>query len=217
MEDAAYKLYLGISENAKDAISFSKIITLLKNQPKLRTNKFSEANIDSPDIQEKLASSFKKGRQLKYPTLSVSPDDMAMSIIAECWFSVPKSDMVNFFNYHKQAMAAENIIGAYLEAYIDSVLSNHGWIWCSGSIVNKVDFIKFEKGKLVKYLQVKCRDNTENSSSQSVRDGTKIEKWFRMFSKTGKTNWGNFPDKKVKHLLCEKDFLTFLREKITRK
>ena len=137
-----------------------------------------------------------------------------MCIVAESWFSVPNSHLTQFFDYHKQAMGIENIIGAYLEAYIYESLWNEGWIWCSGSIVNKVDFIKVSNGRFEQFLQIKCRDNTENSSSLEVREGTEISKWFRFFSKTGQTNWLSFPDSKGRLQLSEEGFLKFLKKKL---
>jgi hypothetical protein len=216
MKFTAYKLYLDRFKNEEEAECFSKIATLLKQQPNLRTTKYRNENLDSEDILQKLSTAFNKGRQLKPPSISKSPVDTAISMVAESWFAVPKSNIKKFFEYHKQAMSVENIIGTYLEAYINSVLCTEGWIWCSGSIVNKVDFVKTEKNNFTKYLQVKCRDNTENSSSQTVRDGTRIEKWFRLYNKNGKTNWGAFPDNKGKILLTEIGFLNFLKEKFER-
>src|SRR6059058_3167229 len=55
-----------------------------------------------------------------------------------------------------------------------------GWIWCSGTSVKAVDFIHYdEKNNEWNLLQVKNRDNTENSSSSKIRDNTTIKKWFR--------------------------------------
>lgn len=53
--------------------------------------------------------------------------------------------------------------------------------------------------KLWEAVQVKNRDNTENSSSSAIRQGTTIEKWFRTYSKPSRkratnTNWENFPE-----------------------
>jgi len=216
MLDAAHQIYLQQYGDARAAANFSEIIRLLNEQPELRTNKFKEEDLGKPAVLKKLASSFKKGRDLKDPTVSASPHDPAMCIVAESWFSVPNTYLRQFFNHHKQAMGIENIIGSYLEAYIYHSLWNQGWIWCSGSIVNKVDFVKITNGEFRKFLQIKCRDNTENSSSLTVRDGTEIEKWFRFYSKTGETNWHNFPDKEARAYVSEENFLKFLKERLGR-
>ena len=81
-----------------------------------------------------------------------------------------------------------------------------------------MDFIKKTKNNKKEpwfALQVKNSDNSENSSSNKVRKGTKIKikHWFRRFSKKNKTNW----DKLVEITGCEKlsneNFLEFLRGK----
>lgn len=215
MLDLAHQVYFKKYGDERAAANFSEIVRLLNLQPAFRTNKYKDADLNLPDALLKLATSFKKGRDLKNPTVSESPHDPAMCIVAESWFSVPSSHLTQFFNCHKQAMGIENIIGAYLEAYIYEELWNEGWIWCSGSIVNKVDFIKVSNGKFEKFLQIKCRDNTENSSSLEVREGTEIDKWFRFFSKTGETNWLNFPDSKGRLQLSEEGFLKFLKKRLS--
>jgi hypothetical protein len=214
MLDLAHQVYLKKYSDERGAANFSEIVRLLKEQPAFRTRKNKDADLQSAGVLLKLATSFNKGRDLKNPTVSESPHDPAMCIVAESWFSVPNSHLTQFFDYHKQAMGIENIIGAYLEAYIYESLWNEGWIWCSGSIVNKVDFIKVSNGRFEQFLQIKCRDNTENSSSLEVREGTKISKWFRFFSKTGQTNWLSFPDSKGRLQLSEEGFLKFLKKKL---
>ena len=39
-------------------------------------------------------------------------------------------------------MGAENIIGHYLEEFINENKGDESWIWCSGSILDKIDFIQ---------------------------------------------------------------------------
>ena len=65
-------------------------------------------------------------------------------------------------------------------------------------------------------LQIKNRDNSENSSSMAIRKGTSIEKWFRSFSKKTDTNWDQFPDENVKGLVSEEGFRAFVREYLAR-
>lgn len=62
-------------------------------------------------------------------------------------------------------MCAENYAGNLLERYLDSVLRKNDWCWCCGDFVKAIDFIgKDDNGKW-QALQIKNRDNTENSSS----------------------------------------------------
>jgi hypothetical protein len=109
-------------------------------------------------------------------------------------------------------MGAENLIGNLLERYIASELEQNGWAWCAGSLVKSVDFIRRHEDGSWYVLQVKNRDNSENSSSAAVRIGTTIEKWFRTFSKKTETNWENFPVNDGKNNLSEKGFRIFVEK-----
>ncbi len=84
---------------------------------------------------------------------------------------------------HNFFMSVENILGELLEEYIAENVKDLGWIWCSGNTLRAVDFCK-EDGPVL--LQVKNKNNTENSSSSAIRKGTKIKKWCRL--KTKKEN-----------------------------
>ena len=109
-------------------------------------------------------------------------------------------------------MAAENIVGDLLERYLAEKLEPSGWIWCSGTSVKAVDFIHYdEKNNEWNLLQVKNRDNTENSSSSKIRDNTTIKKWFRTYSQRDATNWENFPDEVSSKNLNEEDFRAFVK------
>lgn len=112
------------------------------------------------------------------------PDPMVNKIIATAT-GLSAGDVKTIIEHHRQGMAAENILGALLEEYIAESVAPHGWHCCWGNALRAVDFCSM-RGQL---LQIKNRDNSENSSSGSVRVDTKIEKWFRIFSKTGETNW----------------------------
>jgi hypothetical protein len=90
-----------------------------------------------------------------------------------------------------------------------------GWIWCSGSLVKAVDFVRPPangRGDCYRLLQVKNRDNSENSSSAAIRDGTNIEKWFRTYSQRPDTNWESFPSLDGRSKLSEAGFREFAKE-----
>jgi len=99
-----------------------------------------------------------------------------------------------------------------LERYLASVLEPRGWVWCSGAMVKAVDFIKPPSATQATWhlLQVKNRDNSENSSSSAIRVGTTIEKWFRTFSRKTGSNWAAFPDPVLRQHLSEHDFKNFV-------
>ncbi len=161
---------------------------------------------------EKLASSFDKGRTPKYPSITKTHADRVVPIILRDYFNVPELSLPEVIERHRQAMAAENIIGHLLERYLAAKVEPYGWIWCAGSTIRAVDFmIPNEKNPSTwRLLQVKNRDNSENSSSSAIRSGTLIEKWFRSFSAKDATNWGNFPaDTAIKDQISENDFIKF--------
>ncbi len=86
---------------------------------------------------------------------------------------------------HKISMGAENIIGSILEEYIHVKLIKSGWSICWGNSFAAVDLCSNE-GKLI---QIKNKSNTENSSSSRIRQGTEIQKWYRMNANTGAFCW----------------------------
>lgn len=83
--------------------------------------------------------------------------------------------------HHNLFMSAENIQGNLLEEYIAECVKPYGWIWCTGNILRAVDFCNSDGSYL---LQVKNKSNTENSSSSNIREGTSIEKWYRLGTRT---------------------------------
>jgi len=110
---------------------------------------------------------------------------------------------------HRFSMSLENVIGSILEEYIFTKSLNYGWATCWGSCIKAVDLCHRD-GRL---LQIKNKSNTENSSSSAIREGTTIQKWYRMDAKTGAVCWDSLnvllgitsnADK-----LSEADFRTF--------
>lgn len=124
-------------------------------------------------------------------------------------------DLENIKYGHRLSMSAENIAGAFLEEYIAQKIISQGWHCCWGDTMKSIDFCSVDD----QLLQVKNSDNSENSSSKTVRDGTTINHWFRRFSRTGATNWSalnvlvgieNENDK-----LDEDSFRAFVRHAVT--
>lgn len=119
-------------------------------------------------------------------------------------------------NYHNMAMDAENRFGYYLEEFIYSKIKKNNWIWCTGSVLKSIDFIKKNsknKDEPWTMLQIKNSDNSENSSSNKIRKGTNIKKWFRRFSMRNDTNWDKLIEITSCDDLSEDNFLEFLRIK----
>jgi hypothetical protein len=167
--------------------------------------------IGSAEYIQATAQTFFKARQQRPPQKpSTIPDDVVGEIL-HYYFDVPKNRLATIKREHQLSMAAENMVGNILEHYLASVLEKHGWVWCAGSMIKAVDFIKPLSGKRKwRMLQVKNRDNSENSSSSAIRSGTTIEKWFRTFSRKQGSNWENFPDQELRIHLSEEKFRLFV-------
>ncbi|WP_241522083.1 SinI family restriction endonuclease [Chimaeribacter californicus] len=149
---------------------------------------------------------FSNSRIPKKPSRPNTIPDEMVGVVLQTTFDISPEKLSEIKDTHALSMGAENIIGDLLERYLAHELEPHGWIWCSGTVVKAVDFIKWEEGENKwKMLQVKNRDNTENSSSSAIRNNTDIIKWFRTFSKKIGSNWERFPDEvSTKHLSEEK-------------
>jgi len=173
------------------------------------------------DISEELMDKFLNGRvEKRFSEGSTIPDN-AVSKVMEIYYDTDSNQLERIKFEHQKSMLSENIVGEVLERYLADILKDYGWVWCSGEFVKAVDFIR-RNGEQWTELQIKNRNNTENSSSVTVRDGTEIMKWFRSFSKASEgrdsnTNWNDFPDDEMdSSLLCEEDFLSFMEEYLIR-
>ena len=190
---------------------YASLVRFLSKNPELAAN--SRTNIvGSYEYIEKQALSFYQARNLRSPKPPGTIPDEMVSIILVSYFNIDPQCVNRIKQEHLLSMSAENIVGELLERYLSSVMEAYGWIWCSGSMVKAVDFIKpmDEFGNRWDLLQVKNRDNSENSSSSAIRNGSPIKKWHRTFSRTGLSNWEAFPDENAKRYLSEQNFTTFV-------
>jgi hypothetical protein len=108
-------------------------------------------------------------------------------------------------------MAAENILGLLLEEYLAEKLLPYGWYCCWGETLKSVDFCT-QNGDL---LQVKNRSNSENSSSNKIREGTSIIKWHRINASNGTCYWDVLNERVGCTELSEQDFSSFVKRTIT--
>lgn len=156
---------------------------------------------------------------------SGAPSDYLVSKIVQTALNLPSDKLDDIQKYHALAMQVENIQGGLLEEYIASKVSKCNWIWCKGETVKSVDFCTKDCKTL---LQIKNKYNTENSSSSNIRQGTTIEKWYRLGKKivSGKPvpifRWDNL-NKIIKDngngldpKLSEKDFEKFIVEVVSK-
>lgn len=177
----------------------------------------NKSDISTQDGQQQLYQKYQNSllTEMKLSRPNTIPDT-AVSVILQSNLKLSNEEVKYIKETHQYSMAAENLVGFLLEKYIASILENHNWIWCPGSIVKSIDFIKLNADNSWEAVQVKNRDNTENSSSSQIRNGTNIKKWFRTFSRPSakrknNTNWEKFPEEEFRNLLSEEGFLSFIR------
>jgi hypothetical protein len=198
---------------------FEILLQFLKENPDRLSSRSKSLNLDSIAGIKALEDFYLRSRdqklQLSQP--STIPDNAVSVILQQCReYSEDKTEQIKI--EHQLSMSAENLVGALLERYIAQVLEPHGWVWCAGDFVRAIDFIKYyESTNTWEAVQVKNRDNTENSSSSAIRNGTDIKKWFRTYSKpsqkrSSNTNWENFPEEEFRDQLSEEGFLQFIRD-----
>ena len=172
---------------------------------------------DISDAEEaKFVHAFIKGYDNRPSVRTSNPtgtkaDQIIDSLIRARISSFSDKDIARVKFDHRLSMAAENIIGLILEEYIHVNVLKYGWSCCWGNSIKAVDFCSSD-GKL---LQVKNKSNTENSSSNKIRQGTEIIKWFRLNANNGKTNWDSLNKIIGKPaLLSETGFKQFAEELI---
>ncbi|MBM3788543.1 MAG: SinI family restriction endonuclease [Acidobacteria bacterium] len=197
------------------AEKFMTVIRFLAANPKAASNlRRKTLTIGSFDYIQAAAAAFAAGRVPRKPEPpSTVPDEMVSYILQE-YFGIPAADLEKIKRGHLISMRAENMVGDLLERYLADSLEKEGWVWISGSLVKGADFLKPPPPSKRKWqvLQVKNRDNSENSSSSAIREGTSIQKWFRTFSKQPGSNWGEFPDAVLKADFSEDGFKEFVRK-----
>lgn len=146
---------------------------------------------------------------------STTPDEM-VSVIMQQFYGYSEEDCQRIQIDHQRSMCAENCVGNLLERYIHSILRDYGWYWCCGDFVKAIDFLSKDNNEEWIVLQIKNRDNSENSSSSAIRNNTIIQKWFRSFSKNTRrgrqsfTNWENLPSLMQGYNLSEQGFREFV-------
>lgn len=147
--------------------------------------------------------------------MTTVPDKLIDNLIEVRIKSFTPDDVALIRFGHRLSMGAENIIGLILEEYIHTKVLKYGWATCWGSCIKAVDLCN-KNGDLI---QIKNKDNTENSSSDKIRAGTTIQKWYRLSSRTGQTEWralNTMLGIPTSDKLSEEDFIQFARDVVTR-
>ena len=197
------------------------ILDFLKEFPEM----MSWRGKNKPDINNKPDVERIKNKIIEFSQKKIEPSvpktipDPQVSEILIHYYGVKRKKTEKIKKEHQFSMAAENIIGELLEEYIFAN-SKGKLIRCYGDIIKGTDFLKKDSTGWT-LIQIKNRDNSENSSSSSIRDtlkekhGVTIIKWYRTKALTGKTQWQNFPDPALKKILSEQGFTDYIEGYLT--
>ena len=156
---------------------------------------------------------FESRPSVKVGKKSTTVPDEIVKVLMAYHFDLEAEEASKMEAAHAIMMTLENLTGELLEEYLDFRLKDFGWMCAWGSTIRAVDFCHPTKGM----LQVKNSDNSENSSSSSIREGTDIQKWFRRFSrKKGEYNWSALVELTGCDSLSEYDFRKYSTEVLRR-
>ena len=210
--DEELEIILEFAENKPNSLvrSNKTLLSYSDNEKK----KYSYASTEHETVLKKKLI---KGRKKIFKKPKTFPDLAVYEFLKE---NKDYSDEIiqNVIQYHYDAMGAENILGHFLEEFINENKEDDSWIWCSGSVVDKIDFIQKVENENEetswRALQIKASSNTENSSSSEVRENTEILFWCRRnATKKNSQNWGKLQEFISNENLNEENFLEFLRTK----
>ncbi len=192
--------------------AFVEICCFLHENPdRLSWRGRTKPDVCTSDGTQQLADRYFKGyRRSDFPKEPTTVPDEVVSLVMRIAYGYSTTHSEQIKQEHQHSMSAENCVGALLERYLDVVLRPQGWYWCCGDFVKAIDFVRRDESGQWLALQIKNRDNSENSSSQAIREGTTIQKWFRSFSKKSGTNWDNLPELMQGHSLSEEGFREFI-------
>lgn len=211
--DVARRAMLSVDPSLAD--QFSIVGAFLMDNPSLvpRIPRHAEP-FGSEAAFRHIGQRFADGRRPRRPSEPSTIPDPVVSLVMREYFGLGDEFLAQIAREHSLSMGAEGIVGDLLERYIASVLDDQDWIWCSGESVRSVDFLRATQANDGSYvwesLQIKNRDNSENSSSSAIRNGTDIKKWFRSKSRTGDTMWSKFPVVGASNRLSESGFQAFV-------
>lgn len=195
--------------------SFAQICSFLSDNPESlswRGNGVKPSVETEEGLQILCNRYFLSYKRSDFPSSSGTIPDEIVSIVMREAYGYTAENLEQIKIQHQRSMNAENCVGALLERYLDSILRPHNWYWCCGSFVKAIDFIRKNDDDTWYALQIKNRDNSENSSSMAIREGTSIQKWFRSFSRNRRTNWDNLPPLMQGFSLSEIGFIDFVKK-----
>lgn len=187
------------------------VFAVVAHNPNLAPGNIRGAQLDEHAIVRKWLVRYESGlagraSQRESGLPGTVPDPIIETIIGAKLRHLEVGDLADITFAHRLGMSAENILGLILEEFLAVQLRVHGWHCAWGETVRSVDFVH-ENGAL---LQVKNRSNSENSSSSAIRDGTAIQKWYRIKARRVEYMWGKLNELCGTTCLSEQMFVQFV-------
>ena len=214
------KTFAGIDYSKSLEVVINAAFSDLRNLPKLSYPKKVGGTIQPVPLKEyvgkwvdKYLKGYKGRPSQKIGKKSKTFSDPIMKLsLSYRLSSLSANDLEMLEEGHSALMSIENLVGEMLEEYLSIKLLANGWYCCWGSSIDAVDFCNIT-GEL---LQVKNSDNSENSSSSRVRNGTTIKKWSRRNSTKKDTfRWDVLLLLTGATGLTEKDFRAHVKNTLT--
>lgn len=226
LSEDIYSKYFPINSQERYKISTLFQIALSNMNTLFPNVRVKQSSTDPKDYIKKWLANYTNDlitppsqRIAKLPSSAVDP---ALGIMVQERLHLSDDDIIEKSDAHRLFMSAENIQGSLLEEYIASIAEPQGWIWARGETLRACDFVK-SSNIITTLIQIKNRDNTENSSSSAIRNGTQIQKWFRLKSshKNGKP-YPSFMWDKLNEIMqlgeqatSEEDYRHFLKQVVS--
>lgn len=203
---------LGVNWSAGAGVVFQAIIDDFERVP----GNIGGSRDDEESVIRKWLLKYQGGENSRASLRTSNPpgtvaDPIIEEIVGSRISRLSAKDLNKITYAHRLSMSAENILGLLLEEYLAVNLQDYDWFCAWGETVKSVDFVH-KDGRL---LQIKNRSNSENSSSSTVRQGTKIEKWFRIKADRIEYMWNGLNEICGTTHLSESSFTSFVRKTLT--
>lgn len=174
------------SENDKDLeVEFAKLIEIANKNPGVISDS-QKKHLQSVAGHMRLKRKYMSGRRIKKPGAAKLWDDKPLHILATSVLNLKSHKLRKALLNHKKIKACENAMGRILEGFLAGILGKYGWLWSSGHLFEKTDFVRMKSGVLER-LQIKSRSNTENAAARKGRGN--VVMWHRFNPNKGEENW----------------------------
>jgi hypothetical protein len=174
------------SENDNDLqVEFAKLLEIAHKNPEVISDS-QKKHLQSETGHMRLKRKYMSGRRIKKPGAAKLKDDKPLHILTASVLNLKSQKLSKALLNHKKIKACENAMGRILEGFLAEILGKYGWLWSSGHLFEKTDFVRMKSGVLER-LQVKNRSNTENAAARKGRGD--VVMWHRFNPTKGEENW----------------------------